>query len=80
MSVLVAEKVRVGAGAAATVMVTDCGSVVPPGPVQVIVYVLLAVRLVVFLVPLVACVPVQSPVAVQLVALVEDQLMLVEVL
>ena len=43
--VLAAENVRVGKVELPTVTVTDCGAVVPPGPVQVRVYVLLAVKL-----------------------------------
>ena len=37
MFVLAAENVRVGKVALPTVIVTDCGAVVPPAPVQVIV-------------------------------------------
>ena len=67
-----APRVKVG-GAAATFTVTDCGVVVPPGPVQVRVYFLLAVRFPVFSVPLAFFAPVQSSLAVQESALVVDQ-------
>ena len=52
--------------------VVDCG-VVPPPPVQLSVNVLVAVKVPVVCVPLVALAPVHAPEAVQLVAFVEDQ-------
>ncbi len=65
--------VTVGADAPLfTVTITDCVAV-PPGPVQASVNVLLLVRAPVeTLLPEVACVPDQAPLAVQLVAFVDD--------
>jgi hypothetical protein len=64
-------KVTVGA-ALVTVMVADCEAL-PPLPVQVSPYVALAVRFPVDFEPLVPRVPLQAPVAVQEVALLDDQ-------
>jgi len=63
--------VGTGAGAVVTATVAVAGVLVPPGPVQVKVYVAAAVNAPVLRLPLVACAPVQLPEAVQAVALVE---------
>jgi hypothetical protein len=63
-------------GAAITLAIADCVAV-PPGPVQVRVYVLFAVNGPVDIVPEVAWVPDQAPLAVQLVAFVDVQLRVV---
>ena len=75
----VQEAAAVGAGvpvgalvAALTDTVVDC-TVVPPKPVQVRVYLVVAVSAVVALVPLIVCVPLQPPEAVHDVALVAFQ-------
>ena len=74
----VALKVTVGTvGPDATVTVTDCAAV-PPAPVQVSVYVVVAAIPVRASEPLRALVPVQPPDAVQLAALVDDQFRVVE--
>ena len=68
-------------GAAATVTVTETGALVPPGPVQLKIYVLFAVKIPVDCEPLGVFVPVQSYEAVHDVALlVEDQFKFVAVL
>ena len=74
MLVGLALKLTVGAGVAAafTVTVADCW-VVPPAPVQESCKFGLVVSAAVLLVPLVATVPLQAPEAVQVVALVDDQ-------
>jgi hypothetical protein len=59
--------------AAVTVTVAVAAGLVPPGPAQVSEYVVVAVSAPVLWVPLVASVPVQPPVAVHAVALVELQ-------
>jgi hypothetical protein len=64
-----AVNVTVGAGTTVTVAVATL--LVPPEPVQVSVYDVVAVRAPVLCVPLVALVPLQPPVAVHEVALVE---------
>ena len=71
------ETVGTGGGAAVTVTVTDWLAE-PPAPVQVKVYVVVAVRLFRVCVPLVATAPLQPLDAVQAVALVEDQASVVE--
>jgi hypothetical protein len=60
-----------GAPAALTVTITDCMAV-PPGPLQLSVYVLFAVSVPVDAEPEVGCAPLHAPLAVQAVALVED--------
>ncbi|MBS0375268.1 MAG: hypothetical protein JSR73_11860 [Proteobacteria bacterium] len=65
-----AESAAVGAGGAPTVTMTDCCAL-PPAPEQLRVYVVVVVSVPVDIEPLVVCVPVQPPEAVQLVALVE---------
>ena len=59
-------------GGVVTVIVSDCGALVPPAPVHVKVKVVAVVRAVVVNVPAVALAPVQPPLAVQEVALVLD--------
>ena len=61
----------VGAEGAETVTVADCDAE-PPGPVQVSVYLVVAVRVAVDVVPAVASEPFQPPEAVQAVVLVDD--------
>lgn len=62
-----------------TVKVTELGAEVPAAPVQVNEYVSVPVSVGVSVwVPVVASVPLHAPEAVQLVALVEDQVILVE--
>lgn len=62
-----------GEGTVETVTVTDCAAL-PPGPVQVSVKFVVAVSAVRTSLPPVALVPLHPPLAVQLVALVDDQL------
>ena len=68
-----AVSVAVGARAVVTVTVAVAGALVPPGPVQVIEYVVVAVSAPLVCVPLAAFVPVQPPEAVHDVAFVEFQ-------
>jgi hypothetical protein len=66
-------KAIVGIGEAVVVTVADCAAV-PPPPVQVRVYLVVAVSAGVALVPVIGCVPLQPPEAVHEVAFVELQL------
>jgi hypothetical protein len=68
-----ADRVTVGSPGAVTVTVT-VSAVFPPGPLQVRIYVVVAVRFPVAWLPLVGLVPLQPPEAAQLVALVVVQL------
>jgi hypothetical protein len=70
LSMVVGLAASVAVGTGATVTVTDA-VLVPPAPVQVNEYEVVAVRALVLWVPLVASAPVQPPEAVQAVALVE---------
>ena len=62
---------------ALTLTVADCAAL-PPDPVQVSVYWVVAVSAAVLFVPLTGCAPLQAPEAVQAVAFVEDQLSVVD--
>jgi len=75
MLVGLALKETVGAGAVAAVVVTvtDCAAL-PPLPVQVSVYFVVAVSAAVALVPFIGCAPLQPPEAMHDVAFVELQL------
>jgi len=62
---------------ALTLTVADCAAL-PPDPVQVSVYWVVAVSAAVLCVPLTGCAPLQAPEAVQAVAFVEDQVSVVD--
>ncbi len=78
LATLVGDAVNVALGVATTVTAAVAGVLVPPAPVQVNEYVLLAVSAPVLWLPLVETLPVQSPEAVQAVAFVELQVSVAE--
>jgi hypothetical protein len=71
LATLLGLALSVTVGNGSTVTVVDCAAV-PPAPVQVSVYVLSVVSAMVEAVPDVALLPVHAPLAVQLVALIDD--------